>query len=154
MKTEPIEKRILLLTNNKCVDTILTTQVNDLLKEPADSILKCLSDKGDFVQIETAGLQKMFPNRSKKNCSFHNVTYDKVLTANGTVKRKLKQLITKGELYDFFCPLSFKILILNHKSPKIVFFYLFKFILYYYSIINNKYTITLFDSQIIFFETP
>lgn len=87
-------------TSQRGVDIILTSQPNDLFHGSLYHALKCLADGGQFIEIASADFMKKPALDLDKSCSFHSITFDRLLKAPPSLKQEINALIRDG-LYKF-----------------------------------------------------
>lgn len=94
-----LKKTIMNRTKRKGVDVILTTQWDQLLQGSLYYILKCISDKGRFIEIGSSEFLKKSSLESTKAVSFHSVMPEKIFEGSSNFKTKINELIKKGMKY-------------------------------------------------------
>lgn len=96
LKDKSLGRMILENTSEKGVDIILTTQASEIFQGSLNFILKCVTDRGHFIELGTAEFLTLHHIYSSKNCSFHSVMPNKLLNASSQLKKRIHRLITKG----------------------------------------------------------
>lgn len=86
-------------TNEMGVDIILTTQPNELYQGSLYHILRCLSEKGRFIEMGSLNFLKNLPMDLSKNYTFNSVLAETLFKAAPEFKKEINFLIKNGMVY-------------------------------------------------------
>lgn len=91
-------------TGGKGVDVIFSCAVGELFAS-VYSIMSCMRNNGHYIEMETNEMFRKLPlnsNTFSKNCSFHRILFEQILTAPAAVKQQINDFMKKGILFLYY----------------------------------------------------